>query len=102
MPQVERKPNWNVWAHVPVRAYEAVALSLDVDPKRLKVIDHSWMAGPGGNYPHAEGKEFDDRLEVLRRNVSEFDLVTVTMGEPDRCQLRLPEFAHWALSLGWT
>jgi len=95
-----RRANWDVWANVPgVKAWEAVALSLDIEPKNLKLLDHGWMGVE--HFPHNEGKEFEDRLEVLRRNISFFNLRSVVMGDPDQCEIFIEDFARWALSLSW-
>lgn len=104
MPQANRKPNWKVWAHVPaVRVWEAVALSFDIDPKKVKVRSHAWM-GNGSRYPHDEGQQFEDRIEVLRRNLGQdkgLRPASIVMGRRDYCEIALSDFAQWAMLLGW-
>jgi hypothetical protein len=41
-----RAPNWQKWKHVPVvKLYEAVALSLNIAPEKLRPSPHAWMGG---------------------------------------------------------
>jgi hypothetical protein len=97
-----RNPKWHVWAHVPkVEAWEAIALSLNIEPGAVKHHPQGWMAD-SANLMHLEGDDFKDRLEVLRRNLSSFNLVSIIMGSPDHCEIRPSEFAAWARGLGWS
>lgn len=104
MPPTERKPNWEVWANVPAwTAWEAVALSLDIDPKKVKLNGNAWMsADVNSDFPHQEGRTFDDRLIVLRRNLSSLQLHKSLSHRPDYSELNAGDFVRWALSLKWT
>lgn len=97
-------PNWTVWAHVPtVRVWEAVAVSLNIDPKKIRTRPNAWM-GNGEHFPHDEGQQFEDRIEVLRRNLGGgrgLPLASIIMGKPDYCEVRIADFARWARSLHW-
>lgn len=97
----DRTPNWSVWANVPhVAAWEAVALSLDLDPKHVRVSKDGWMAGPG-HFIHEGGQPFADRLEVLTRNLTTLKLHSVIQGRPHHCEIYVAEFAHFAQTKGW-
>lgn len=102
MPAKPKYPNWPVWLNVPKwAAWEAVALSLNIEPRETLTNRDAWMGG-SSDFPHDEGPDFDDRLEVLRRNMSTFELVTINMGRPDYCEIRPGEFVAFAKKLGWT
>jgi hypothetical protein len=97
----DRTPNWQVWKHVPnARLYEAVALSLDIDPRKLQ-HDHSWMSG---RRLFQEGQEFNDRLFVTDQNLRNLRLLNALgmryYDEDPVIELRI--FARWAISIGWT
>lgn len=67
----DRKPNWSVWANVPrLKLWEAVALSLNIDPQQVRFNRNGWMAGPGRGPSIDEGQDFDDRMTVAQANVS--------------------------------
>jgi len=98
------QPDWNLWPARPwVKAWEAVALSLDIEPRSLEQDPLSLMADTGGGpfflkqgFPDRKIKdEFDERLRLLiahSRNpdFSGFDKVN------------LAEFSAWSLSSHWT
>ena len=63
----DRKPRWSKWRLIPEwELWEAVALSLNIEPKQVK--KKSWN---GGLYPSnfAESREFIHRAEILYRIV---------------------------------
>lgn len=99
-----RRPNWDVWLHVPVAIlWEAVALSLGIDPKRVRMSDHGWAAGPD-HFLTDEGPDFDNRLLVASRNLRQegpLHLQVPLVGGPATCGVELGEFAAWALKIGW-
>jgi hypothetical protein len=78
-------PDWMVWRAVPdITKWEAVALSLDADPRSVSDVT----------------QEFESRLLVLQRS---HDLIqTARRWEPNGTPMvRTSEFAAWALSTGW-
>ena len=97
------KPDWKFWPATPwVKAWEAVALSLDVEPRSLEEDPLSFMADTGGGpfflkrcFPGMQVKgEFDRRLRLLiaynaNPEFSGFD------------DVNLAEFSAWASSSGW-
>ena len=99
-----RKPNWMVWANVPtVELLGAIALSLDIDPREVRHSRDGWMAG-GGEPFLDEGKEFLDRLEVAKRNLSQSGPLVPTAlvrGAPHKCEAPISAFGQWARSIGW-
>jgi hypothetical protein len=41
-----RVPQWQIWKHIPeLKAFEAMALSLNIDPRKVRHSHHSWMLG---------------------------------------------------------
>lgn len=99
---IGRKPNWGKWRHVPdVKLWEGVALSLDIEPGRVRISGTSWM---GDGLSFNESKELDERLFVAKRNLTSggaLEPTLIAMGDPARSMVRLSQFAEWVLSLGW-
>ena len=97
------KPDWNFWLPRPwVKAWEAVALSLDLEPRSLEQDPLSILADTGGgpfflkqNFPDRQVKdEFDKRLRLLiahyrNRDYTGFD------------DANLAEFSAWSQSAHW-
>lgn len=99
--EIQRKPNWEVWKHVPhAKVWEAVALSLDIDPEKVNIDSNSWMAD---RLVFHEGDEFSSRVFVAGRNVAGGKLrpVIIAVGQPEACTVSISEFASWALSISW-
>ncbi len=113
----DRKPNWKVWANVPtVKILEAVALSLDIEPREIKYYSD---ASPGrrkikerppvgwiddGGPELEEGQEFLDRLEIAKRTISRFKPLKPTLSPGpiyDYWEVSVPAFGQWAKSIGW-
>ncbi len=64
----KRRPRWKKWRLMPeVAAWEAVALSMDIEPEQVN-FDESESYYDGN--PFDEGKEFNDRLSVVVANKS--------------------------------
>ncbi len=97
-----RVPNWTIWKHIPdVKAFEAVALSLNIDPKKLGHNPRSWMAG---KRLFEEGEEFQERLFAVDRNLKTIGIrnfAGVRYFDEDP-MIRLRAFAVWAVSIGWS
>lgn len=92
----ERKPRWQKWRLTPeVRVWQAVALSLNIEPGEIQEDTIS-----GGRYPYDEGDDFNDRLDVIDANISNEEyfptLKTVSMNGPHLYKVRLSEFARFA------
>lgn len=97
----DRKPRWNKWRLIPdVKIFEAVALSLDIDPEKLKWNRDGWMAG-GYRSRFDESEEFSDRLEIAIRNGRELNISCVNLGDSTKNEIPLAEFASWTLSINW-
>ncbi len=98
----DRKPNWKKWRHVPhVKIWEAVALSLGIEPKEVDIDPNGWMTG---HLIFNEFEEFNDRIFVAGRQVetsSGFDVKSRVLDDPSNCTVDLGEFAAWALSIEW-
>lgn len=94
-----RTPNWSKWKHIPeAELWEAVALSLDVDPDR---VNHG--SGYDGHV-FWENDDFKDRLFTAIRNVDMHPGLSVTdppRGQAEFTMVSLPGFCTWALSVEW-
>jgi hypothetical protein len=97
----DRKPDWRKWRHVPlVKIWEAVALSLDIEPKKVD-LDIGWESQ---SLIFDESDEFNDRIFVAGRQVgtsSAFDVKIRISDDPPNCSVDLSQFAAWALSIDW-
>ncbi|MFH0342357.1 MAG: hypothetical protein ACHBNF_09560 [Chromatiales bacterium] len=100
-----RKPNWDVWRLVPEASlWKAVALSLDIEPRKVRFVPHGWMAGPGARPLFEEGQDFEDRLLVAETNFGENKPLTpgsLIMGSRRASDVSLPQFAAWVKQIGW-
>jgi len=93
--------DWELWRHMPKATItEAVAVSLDIEPSALK-------SGCGYAEP---GKEFDRRIKLACAYVNDAGPLRPQgplghmhlFGGPIAAVVSMPEFAKWALSMGWT
>jgi hypothetical protein len=96
-----REPRWRKWRMMPeVKAWEAVALSLNIEPEKVNTNPHAWM---GANHPFDEGNEFSDRLAVLLANLSNKQFFptpcALNMEGAYKCGVRLSEFVDWCVSV---
>lgn len=97
-----RKPNWSKWRHMlDVKVWQAVALSLDIDPDKLQRNPHAWMSGAPG---FLEGREFADRLDVVCANIGSGRALT-PVAYPSEHKASWPvqmrEFVAWCMSIDW-
>lgn len=97
----DRKPRWTKWRLMPeVRAWEAVSLSLDIEPEKIKTDE--WI---DSNHPFNEGDDFNDRLCVLLANLSNRDYFPspcmISLEASYKHGVRLDEFAAWCLNVGF-
>ena len=99
----DRLPRWNKWRLMPeVKEWEAVALSLNIEPGKVKTNRDAWM---GAAHPFDEGEEFNDRLEILKKHA--YDRThfptpcSINMGKWYLCEVRLDEFAAWCIYVGF-
>jgi hypothetical protein len=103
MVQPNRAPDWNRWRHIPtVSLAEGVALSLNIDPKKLhQPGGRALMAGKRFN----EGPEFDNRLEQANRCLGVSLPGPINWREryinDDKPIVKLRDFAVWAHSVEW-
>lgn len=97
----DRKPNWNKWKLIPnAKIWEVAALSLDIDPDKVKHNPQGWMANA---FTTLEGQDFKDRVEVITANAmndksSLLYLVTLNQGGVEYCEISIANFAKWAIS----
>ena len=97
----DRKPNWNKWKLIPnAKIWAVAALSLDIDPDKVKHNPQDWMANA---FTTLEGQDFKDRVEVITANAmndksSLLYLVTLNQGGVEYCEISIANFAKWAIS----
>jgi hypothetical protein len=103
------RANWGKWAHIPnVELWQAVALSLDIDPTDgglLRMLQHDPRSHSIVSTPSAVRVKFQDRLQVSIANLS-FErgpLVPVrayagVLASP-HAPIELAAFAAWAAGL---
>ena len=103
----ERAPDWRIWRNLIVaKLYECVALSLNIDPRKLRHNSLAWMTGGPGRPPvHVfdEGQAFKDRLFLADRSLGNA-LWPVNWKQYTRGAdpvVKLAVFAGWARSCGW-
>lgn len=97
----DRKPNWNKWKLIPnAKIWAVAALSLDIDPDKVKHNPQDWMANA---FTTLEGQDFKDRVEVITANAmndksSLLYIVTLNQGGVEYCEISIANFAKWAIS----
>jgi len=98
---MDRSPPWTIWKNISqLKVFEAVALSLNIDPRKLRRNSHGWMAG---KRLFNEGQEFNDRLFTVERNLAEISVNSVAVGyEGQEPLVPLDGFVRWALRIGWS
>ena len=110
-----QKPNWREWKHTPdVTVWQACALSLDINPRRLvpdtRLIDRYPTKGPfflPQNFASKEvEEEFDLRQRLLLVNLPNYTFFPTRYRDrwegsrrEGNSLVRLPEFASWAVSV---
>ncbi len=104
-------PSWLLWCNLPeVELWQAVALSMNLEPDRVRFNRNAWMAGPGDHGPFIEADSFrraedselyGKRLRLLKACLHQrehFSPCSINMNASHRNGVRLAEFAKWALS----
>lgn len=91
-------PDWSFWLHMPdVELWQACALSIGIDPDKMKVEPNSWLAGPGTDHgpfftltsfpSKAVEDDFNKRLRLAKAH----------HGASARKRVPLSMFVTWAL-----
>lgn len=98
----DRTPDWDVWRHIPdVRLWEGVALSLGIEPTKVKFSPHAWMAAPA-ELPPDESEDFKKRLMVSAANFGKALIPTaIVLGKVFQSKVALVQFIQWAKALPW-
>ena len=94
-----RKPNWSKWKLIPnSEVWRVIALSIDVDPDVIKRDLNDWMAR--GQYVNHEGREFQDRLDIVKANYENIDNSpqALSMNGIAYCHLNISKFSSWAIA----
>ena len=105
-----KKPDWSEWSLAPkVEVWQAVALSMDLEPHDLHMDVHTPLLGFGSffkpnSFPSsAKEREFEKRLRILEANLEDSaKFPNVVINRELRLSIvALPEFSAWAVSVGW-
>lgn len=107
-----KDPDWTFWLAMPhITAWQACALSLNIDPDSLKLKEDTWMNGSGGgvlfessSFPSKEvEQEFNKRLRLLSEYIEMPRLFHQhplnLIGNPATHKIRLTDFCEWAASM---
>jgi len=98
--------NWELWADLPtVQLWEAVSLSLEIEPKRLLGYDHASTRDPIFRFPFAAcSTEFKRRLEIATQHLGRSLLVDLLLEPAWESQVKLQDVSQWTGSLNspWT
>lgn len=105
--KASRKCNWSKWRLIPeVTVWQAVTLSLDIDPDSIDsdsvwLTPQPWMSSPSG---FVARRDFRDRLDVACANVGRGRALPALRygGDDPNASVRLKEFAAWCLSIDWS
>jgi hypothetical protein len=91
-------PDWHVWSNIPqAEIWQAVALTLDIDPDFLEGVD--WNSRDGHEFDMCS-QQFKKRLLVATANARANALPVVSPHpDPARAQVRLTLFHEWACHL---
>ena len=93
--------NWELWADLPtVQLWEAVSLSLEIEPKRLLGYDHASTRDPIFRFPFAAcSTEFKRRLEIATRHLGGSLAVDLLLEPVWESKVKLHDVSCWAAVL---
>ncbi len=95
--RADRTPNWNKRPLIPNLApWQCAALWTNIDPDKVKLIDHAWMAD-GSIHRFDESQDFKDKLELVEAN--QYGALKSDGRSSYTVDLRL--FAAWVREIGW-
>ncbi len=100
MSSEDRRPDWEFWKYLTrLTILEAVALSLDLDPNKLR-----YRTPPGmmGQKVRDESPEFERRLALAIRNRTQLSRQDDDVSEMEDHGVDQPRFSIVALSWNWT
>jgi hypothetical protein len=98
---IKQPIDWKHWIHMPLKPWEAVALSLNINPENMTHHPQSWMGSgvhfTNDSFPIREAEtEFTKRLELLKRNL--YDR-TYFLGHDGLVTMQA--FAAWCAHIGY-
>ena len=92
------RPKWRKWQHIPdVKVWEAVALSIDIEPESEWFSEGKWIA----NKDSQKYRLFRERITVATRN-NALTRKWLNLVDPTLHGVSLGDFANWANDLRWT
>jgi hypothetical protein len=92
-----RPPHWDDWRLMPdVEVWQAVALSLDIEPSQVRFNPQAWM---GAEFPFDEGDDFNRRLRITLANLRDRARFpgTRNLSAGHRNSVNLVKFARFAV-----
>jgi hypothetical protein len=102
----DRAPDWRIWKHVPkAKLYDCVALSLNIDPRKLRHDSQAWMTGGPGRPAvpvFLEAQPFQDLWFLARESLGSTLAGPINWREYQRGatpEVKLAIFAKWARSV---
>jgi hypothetical protein len=104
------KPDWRFWTKIKaVKVWQAIVLSLDIDPDGMKHHPDAWMAGPGNgpifedrSFPsNAVKVEYGKRVRLLRSEITNPDYFYrhKINSNGALCEIYLRDFVKWAVTI---
>lgn len=108
MSSEDRRPDWKFWKNVPNwTILGAVALSMDIDPKKLHYKSHRKTSGIMIEWVEVrdESPEFEKRLELAILNIYSNRKLKVTSsgpGDREKWEITHASFAALAVGCWWT
>ncbi len=96
------KPDWGFWVELGwVEAWQAVLLSLDVEPDSFQFEPQTLSVTPA--LPSSVGNSFNKRVRLLEPSViSDFKTRGIRVGGGSlTAQISIANFAGWAISRAW-
>ena len=96
----DRRPDWNYWKNVPNwTILEAVALSMDIDPKLVNYRTYRPLYGKEVT-KRDESPEFEKRLSLAIENIENLAVKAVA-GEYEKWKITRASFSALTRSLKW-
>ena len=104
----DRAPQWDVWKHVPApKLWECIALSLNIDPRKVRHHPEAWMTGGPGRPPvpvFCEAQSFKGRWFLVQKALGTTlagPVNPVAFARGADPVVNIHTFARWACSVEW-
>lgn len=92
--------DWVFWLQMPnVKLYEAVALSLGIDPDEVRFNRDAWTLG--GEDLFDKGQDFKKRMRLAKARIEEMRVKSSAIGDASMTEITLASFVALAIGLQW-